>query len=182
MFNNCQTFLYAGTSGRPISRILSDGGKLVYAPKSFLPALRLGDHLSVQPTRDSNDASRVSSLLGLAPGGGCLAASITADAGGLLRRLFTMTAFQRLFVSVALSGKLPRPGVSPVPCPMECGLSSILRRSARPRPSSRPEVKSSYLFSKWKSTSRAGRGVTLLIKGWLLFRYNTSELLMKNIT
>ncbi|GER79561.1 hypothetical protein DIM_16420 [Candidatus Denitrolinea symbiosum] len=30
------------------------------------------------------------SLLGLAPGGGCLAARITADAGGLLRRLFTI--------------------------------------------------------------------------------------------
>jgi hypothetical protein len=70
----------------------------------------------VQPTRDSNDASSVSSLLGLAPGGGYLAACITANAGGLLHRLFTLTALQRLSVSVALSGKLPHPGVSPVPC------------------------------------------------------------------
>ncbi len=31
------------------------------------------------------------SLLGLAPGGGCLAACIAAGAGGLLHRLFTMT-------------------------------------------------------------------------------------------
>ena len=38
-----------------------------------------------------DDASRVSSLLGLAPGGGCLAARIAADAGGLLHRLFTLT-------------------------------------------------------------------------------------------
>ena len=32
-----------------------------------------------------------SSLLGLAPGGGCLATHITVDAGGLLHRLFTIT-------------------------------------------------------------------------------------------
>lgn len=49
-----------------------------------------------------NEASSLSSLLGLAPGGGYLAARITADAGGLLHRLFTVTALQRQFVSVAL--------------------------------------------------------------------------------
>ena len=32
------------------------------------------------------------SLLGLAPGGGCLAADIAADAGGLLHHLFTLTS------------------------------------------------------------------------------------------
>jgi len=124
---------------------------LVYAPKSFFPTLYLDDHLSVQPTRNSNDASSVSSLLGLAPGGGYLAARITADAGGLLHRLFTMTALQRLSVSVALSGKLPRPGVSPVPSSVECGLSSTLRQSAEPRPSSRPEAFLSYLFLEYAS-------------------------------
>jgi len=31
-------------------------------------------------------------LLGLAPGGGCLAADIAADAGGLLHHLFTLTS------------------------------------------------------------------------------------------
>jgi hypothetical protein len=128
------------TSGRPISRILSGGDLSVYAPKSFFLTLCLDGHLSVQPTRNSNDASSVSSLLGLAPGGGYLAACIAADAGGLLHRLFTMTALRRLSVSVALSGKLPRPGVSPVPCSVECGLSSTLRKSAEPRPSSRPEA------------------------------------------
>ena len=39
----------------------------------------------------NNEAGRFSSLLGLAPDGGCLAARIAADAGGLLHRLFTMT-------------------------------------------------------------------------------------------
>jgi hypothetical protein len=111
----------------------------VYAPRSFFATLYLDGHLSVQPTRDSSDASSVSSLLGLAPSGGYLAAYIAADAGGLLHRLFTMTALRRLYVSVALSGKLPRPGVSPAPCPVECGLSSTLLQSAEPRPSSRPE-------------------------------------------
>jgi len=129
----------------------------VYAPKSFFPTLYLDDHLSVQPTRDSNDASSVSSLLGLAPGWGYLAARITADAGGLLHRLFTMTALRRLSVSVVLSGKLPRPGVSPVPCSVECGLSSTLRQSAKPRPSSRPETISSYLFLEHASITRRGK-------------------------
>ena len=136
----------------------------VYAPKSFFPALCLDDHLSVQPTRDSNDASSVSSLLGLAPGWGYLAACIAADAGGLLHRLFTMTALRRLSVSVALSGKLPRPGVSPVPCSLECGLSSILRRSAKPRPSSRPEAFLSYLFLEHASITW-GRQLGIIRKG-----------------
>ena len=52
---------------------------------------RLCDHLSEQPTRDSNEASRLLSLLGLAPGGGYLAARIAANAGGLLHHLFTLT-------------------------------------------------------------------------------------------
>jgi hypothetical protein len=149
-------FLKRNASGRPISRILSGGGRSVYTPRSFIPTLCLDGHLSVRPTRDSDDASSVSSLLGLAPGWGYLAALITADAGGLLHRLFTMTALRRLSVSVALSGKLPRPGVSPVPCSVECGLSSILQQSAKPRPSGRPEVISSYLFLKSASTTQRG--------------------------
>jgi hypothetical protein len=79
------------TSGWPISRILSGKGIPVYTPKSVIPALYLGGHLSKRPTRDSNEASSLLSLRGLAPGGGCLAARITADAGGLLHRLFTLT-------------------------------------------------------------------------------------------
>jgi len=85
----------------------------VYAPNGFVPNSRLGDHLSrrrvaaplKRPTRDwlppegeaHEEASHLlpsedgSSLLGLAPGGGYLAARITADAGGLLHRLFTLT-------------------------------------------------------------------------------------------
>ena len=42
----------------------------------------------------NNEASRFSSLLGLAPGGGYLAARIAADAGGLLHHLFTVTSAQ----------------------------------------------------------------------------------------
>ena len=42
----------------------------------------------------NNEASRFSSLLGLAPGGGYLAARIAADAGGLLHHRFTITSAQ----------------------------------------------------------------------------------------
>ena len=69
------------------------------------------------------------SLLDLAPDEGCLAAHITVNAGGLLHRLFTLTAHTpesilRLPVSVALSDRLLHPGVSPASCPAEYGLSS----------------------------------------------------------
>lgn len=68
------------------------------------------------------------SLLGLAPDGGCLAEPITGPAGGLLHHLFTITGrwdhLLRLYVSVARSGKLLRPGSYPASCSVECGLSS----------------------------------------------------------
>jgi len=51
-------------------------------------------------------------LLGLALGGVCLAADITADAGGLLHRRFTLAnraaAGLALHLSVALAVGLPR--------------------------------------------------------------------------
>ncbi len=53
----------------------------------------------------SHRPQTISSLLGLAPGGGCLATRITARAGGLLHHLFTITLTPKgggLFVSVAL--------------------------------------------------------------------------------
>ncbi len=115
--------------------------------RGFVPAPCLCDHLSrrrvtaplKRPTRDWHPPSRrgnirrraasfrpqtVSSLLGLAPGGGYLAARITANAGGLLHRLFTLTpgpspkgrGEQRQSVSVALirqvdsKRSLPAPG------------------------------------------------------------------------
>ena len=93
-----------------------------------------------------------SSLLGLAPGGGYLAIHITADAGGLLHHLFTITYPSLpspigedvggvwLFVSVALirqvssSRRVPRPGCYPTPCSVECGLSSVSTTQDRDRP------------------------------------------------
>jgi hypothetical protein len=77
-------------------------------------------------------------LLDLAPDGGYLAVDIAAHAGGLLHHLFTLTCHHPVAlrsVSVARSGRLPRPGSYPAPCPMECGLSSIVflpRSSGRP--------------------------------------------------
>ena len=85
-----------------------------------------------------------SSLLGLAPGGGYLAICITADAGGLLHHVFTITltpyGVSWLFVSVALvrqvssSRRVPRPGCYPTPCSVECGLSSVSTTQDRDRP------------------------------------------------
>ncbi len=50
-------------------------------------------------------------LLGLAPDGVCLAARITADAGGLLHRLFTLTPLaQSNSLSVALCRRVSPPG------------------------------------------------------------------------
>ncbi len=48
-------------------------------------------------------------LLGLAPDGGYLAICIAANAGGLLRHLFTITAKMRLSVSVALFRRVSSP-------------------------------------------------------------------------
>ena len=51
-------------------------------------------------------------LLGLAPGGVCIAASITTRAGGLLHHRFTLAHCWAIHLSVALSIGLPRPAVS----------------------------------------------------------------------
>jgi len=93
----------------------------------------------------SHRPQTISPLLGLAPGGGYLAICITANAGGLLHHLFTITLHPKvegLFVSVALfrqvhaSRRFPRPGCYPTPCSMECGLSSIPTTQDRDCPTS----------------------------------------------
>jgi len=80
----------------------------------------------------SHRPQTISSLLGLAPGGGYLAARITARAGGLLHHLFTITPRNRgavffcgPFPAGSRLSAVPRPGCYPTPCSLECGLSSI---------------------------------------------------------
>ena len=105
--------LYACPS-QPISRILCANA-----------AALAGDHLSgsvvanalTQPTRASDGTSSPFALLGLAPGGVCLASDITAAAGGLLHHRFTLAARRpqpstAIYLSVALSVGSPRPAVS----------------------------------------------------------------------
>ncbi len=132
------------TSGQSISRILSSGslrlcshlsGRRVTAPfvrptRGWPPPLKgkaRGETSSLPSSTDD------SPLLGLAPGGGYLAARITADAGGPLHHLFTITlpsedggavCFCGPFRQVNASRRFPRPGYSPTPCSLECGLSS----------------------------------------------------------
>ncbi len=94
---------------------------------------RLGDHLSgthvtvrlVQPTQDSDGTSSTLSLLGLAPDGVCLAASVARSAGVLLPHRFTLTNFPR-----------GETGNIPLCCTMPSGspawlLASILLYGAR---------------------------------------------------
>ena len=117
---------------RPISRVLSERplrftGSLHAKPLGRFDksseltlhpsGINLSDHLS-RPTRhrgvhaaypklkeDEQPPVRIrtSLLLGLAPDGGCLAADITVNAGGLLHHLFTLTR------SNALMAKEPSP-------------------------------------------------------------------------
>ena len=104
---SASNFFLLPLSSWPISRI----------PLAFMQTL--GDHLSgsviantlVRPTRTSNGTSRPFALLGLAPGGVCLAGDITAAAGGLLHRRFTLTRHWRvIYLSVALFRQVTLPG------------------------------------------------------------------------
>jgi len=117
--------------GQPISRVLS--WAVIYlerrlpAASSGLPGAQTGRAAPFLPCRQA------SPLLGLAPGGGCLAAAVTSSAGGLLHHLFTITlclVWQRaVCFSVALFRRVTPPGCYPAPCPAEPGLSSLLPRS-----------------------------------------------------
>ncbi len=110
---------------RPISRVLSERylrftGSLFAKPLGQFDVVQeltlrpsdidLSDHLS-RPTRLRGALAaypelkgceqhpiriRISLLLGLAPGGGCLAVDITVNAGGLLHHLFTLTRSEKV--------------------------------------------------------------------------------------
>ena len=93
----------------------------------------VGDHPSPaavadnlqRPTRELGRTALERSLSGLAPGGVCLATTVTRRAGGLLHHRFTLTAPESggLF-SVALSLGLPPPDVIRHRLSVEPGLSS----------------------------------------------------------
>ena len=135
------------SSGRPISRILSSMG-FRFTPyvlrrssgQGLPPGLHAWAIISLGSLPGTaNEAGSLSSLLGLAPGGGCLAACITADAGGLLHHLFTVTSpptplpqagertEERRFVSVALFRQVSPPRGFPGAVP--CGVRTFLGSS-----------------------------------------------------
>ena len=62
-------------------------------------------------------------LLGLAPDGVCLAADITADAGGLLHHLFTLTPLHMMQEAIRSLLHLPSPG-------FETGRPDVIRHAA----------------------------------------------------
>ena len=95
-----------GPTGRPISRILlsqqlSVGPAIIYLG-------RISQSASAQPTRDSKGTSSSLSLLGLAPGGGCLAASVATRAGSLLHYHFTLAAHKSVGLAVCFCGPIQK--------------------------------------------------------------------------
>ena len=132
-------------SGRSVSRILSSKSHR-FTPRRRHPCSLAWAIISLGSLPETQvERAAPSSLFDLAPDGGCLAAHIAVDAGGLLHRLFIITAREavtplaRQFFSVARSDRSLRPGISPAPCPVECGLSSTPRME-KSRSPDRPEA------------------------------------------
>jgi hypothetical protein len=75
-------------SGRSVNAFCQQSHKVACGASSCLLASAIS--LCSLPETQKERAAP-SSLFDLAPDGGCLAAHIAADAGGLLHRLFTMT-------------------------------------------------------------------------------------------
>jgi hypothetical protein len=80
--------------------------------------------------------SETSSLLGLAPDGGCLAAALLRTPVVSYTTISPLPRLARRYVSVARSGRLPHPGCYPASCSMECGLSSASQMRNRDHPTS----------------------------------------------
>ena len=154
------------TSGWSISRILSGELQQVYTGRS---ALRLGAKLhpcrSLQrssiyavyprlaiPTKGWAERAAPSSLFDLAPDGGCLAAHIAVNAGGLLHHLFTITGTE--IPAVVFCGPIRQ--ITPsrgFPGAVPCRVRTFLDRAeARPRSPNRPEAASSYTGARGAST------------------------------
>jgi len=134
-------------------------------PRGYNPLQHGGDHLSspiiadriMRSTRDSNATSRGSSLLDLAPGGGCLAAHLAMDAGGLLHHRFTLAASPKgraaLRFSVALFQQVA--SLRALPGAALCGERTFLDPSTRF--ASGPRSPGSLEHRKYDSTDMSGR-------------------------
>jgi hypothetical protein len=130
--------------GRPVSRVLSSACRW-FTGRSLHPIhTRVGDHLSgparyrgaraaypeLQGDEQPPARKRALPLLGLAPDGGCLAADIAVDAGGLLLHLFTLTGKPGGCFLWSCARFSP-PGDYPASCSLERGLSSDCIRNPR---------------------------------------------------
>jgi hypothetical protein len=108
--------------GQPISRFLYPHAKHEAVIISLAPEL-----LPASSSIPGAGRAAPLRLLCLAPGGVCLAADITASAGGLLHRRFTLTPYSRRMQYTSLlhyAVGLPRLSVRQHRCPLESGLSS----------------------------------------------------------
>lgn len=112
----------------------------------------------------SHRPQTISPLLGLAPGGGYLAICITADAGGLLHHLFTITtSSQRTEAAVCFCGPFPagsRLAINASGSPPRLLSDAVLYGvrtfldpdNAGPRLPDQPEVIASYTLGEAEST------------------------------
>ena len=80
---------------------------IVFAPMTIYLG-RISQSASAQPTRDSDGTSSTLSLLGLAPGGGCLAANVATRAGSLLHYHFTLTTYASIGLAVCFCGPIQK--------------------------------------------------------------------------
>ena len=83
-----------------------------------------------RPTRELGRTALERSLSGLAPGGVCLATTVSRRAGGLLHHRFTLTSAPKTgggLFSVALIPRVAPGGCCPPPRPVEPGPSSTPR-------------------------------------------------------
>jgi hypothetical protein len=112
----------------------------------------------------SHRPQTISPLLGLAPGGGYLAICITADAGGLLHHLFTITLHQKGGRAVCFCGPFPAgsrlSAVSPPRVLSDAVLYGVRTfldpDNAGPRLPNQPELIASYTLGEGKSTFELG--------------------------
>ena len=139
----------------------------VYATRASSLPSRFSDHLSMQSTRELRaERAAPSSLFDLAPDGGYLAAHIAANAGGLLHRLFTMTAVNSEGAQCGCCFLWPNPTDYSVPgFPRRRALRStdFPRPPKRePRSPNRPEASSSYTRGQGASTVPVRSGLRTL--------------------
>ncbi len=116
----------------------------------------------------SIEVSGFDSLLGLAPGGGCLAGSVASAAGRLLPCHFTLTSGEpEAYCFCGPIRRIAPPGRYPAPCSMEFGLSSD---GSKPSAAARPPWASVSYHACWSASRIHADGVHAKLVSGLAIR------------